>query len=126
MRAKFHDFAVIVGGGVDEDGLWLGGAESFVEIGVVEGWVEMKFCGVAVEEGTVGFGDGYDLDVGAIEGVGEEAVGVAVDQAGDDYAEGWFVVCGVEGDCEYEGEYDLRGLAKKSGWHADEPRKTKG
>jgi len=30
MRTEFHDFAVIVGRGVDEGGLWLGGAESFV------------------------------------------------------------------------------------------------
>jgi len=93
---------------------------------MVEGWVEMEFCGVVIEESTVRFGDGYDLDFWTIEGMGEEAVGVTVDQTGDDYAERWFGVCGVQGDCGYEGKYDLCGLAKKSGWHADELRKTKG
>lgn len=83
MRAKFDDFAVIVGGGIAEDGLRMSGAESFVEIGVVERWVEMEFCGVVIEERAVGFGDGDDLDVGAIEGVREETVGVAVDEASD-------------------------------------------
>jgi hypothetical protein len=94
MRAKLHDFAVIVGGGVDEDGLRFGGAKSFVEIGVIERQVEMEFCGVLIEESSVGFGDGCDLDVGAISGMGEEAVSVAVDQAGDDDAERRFAVVG--------------------------------
>jgi hypothetical protein len=104
MRAKLHDFAVIVGGGVDEDGLRFGGAKSFVEIGVIERQVEMEFCGVLIEESAVGFGDGYDLDVGAISGMGEEAVSVAVDQAGDDYAERRFGVGGGSEGGEDEGE----------------------
>jgi len=68
--------------------------KSFVEIGVIERQVEMEFCGVLIEESAVRFGDGYDLNVGAIPGMGEEAVSVAVDQAGDDYPERWFGVGG--------------------------------
>jgi hypothetical protein len=56
-----------------------------------------------IEERAVGFGDCHDLDVGTIDGVGEEAVSVAVDQAGDGYTEGRFGV-GGEGDREEESE----------------------
>src|SRR6267154_3602919 len=94
VRAKFYYFAVVVGGGVDEDSLRFGGAKSFVEIGVIERQVEMEFCRVLIEESAVGFGDGYDLDVGAISGMGEEAFSMAVDQAGDDDAERRFAVVG--------------------------------
>jgi 7-keto-8-aminopelargonate synthetase-like enzyme len=94
VRAKFYYFAVIVSAGVDEDGLRFGGAKSFVEIGVIERQVEMEFCGVLIEESAVRFGDGYDLNVGAIPEMGEEAVSVTVDQAGDDYAERRFGVGG--------------------------------
>jgi phage-related protein len=47
-----------------------------------------------IEESAVRFGDGYDLNVGAIPEMGEEAVSVTVDQAGDDYAERRFGVGG--------------------------------
>jgi hypothetical protein len=103
MRAEFDDFAVIVSRGVAEDGLRVSRAEGFVEIGVVEGWVEVEFCGVVIEERAVRFGDGDDLRVGAVEGVGEEAVGVAVDEAGDCDAEGRFAV-GAEDEGEEECE----------------------
>jgi hypothetical protein len=104
MRAEFHDFAVIVGGGVGEDGLRFGSAKSFIEIGVIEGWVEMKFCSVSIEENPVGFRNGYDLDFGAIQGMGEEAFGVAVNQARDGYAKRRFGVIRGYDDGECEGE----------------------
>ena len=106
MGAKFNDVAVIVSGSVDEDGLWLCGAQSFVEIGVIERRIEMEFCGIAIEDSAIRFSDGDDLDVGAIEGVREEPVGVAVNQAGDDYAERRFGVSGGERDDEQKCDCD--------------------
>ena len=118
MGAEFNDFAVIVSGSVDEDGLWLCGAESFIEIGVIERGIEMEFCGVAIEDGAVGFSDGDDLDVGAIKRVREEAVSVAVNQAGDDDPERRFGVNGRERDGEQKCDCDLCAVTKQSGWHA--------
>ena len=81
-RAEFDDPAVIEGRSVNEDGLRPHGAENFVEIGVVERWLEMELRGVLIEKGAVSFGDGNDLDIRAVEGVGEESLGVAVYEAG--------------------------------------------
>ena len=61
----------------------------------------MEFGCVAIEEGAVGLGDGDDLDFRAIEGMGEEAVGVAVHESGDGYAE-WRL--GVERRRRHGGE----------------------
>ena len=121
MGAKFDHFAVIVGGSVGEDGLRLGDAESFVEIKVIERRVEMEFGCVAIEEGAVGFGDGDDLDFRPVEGMGEEAVGVAVHESGDGYAEWMLGVDGESGGIERGGEEkrksELCGETKESGWH---------
>ncbi len=66
----------------------------------------MKFCGVAIEDGAIGFSDGDDLDFWAIERMGEEAVGMAVNEAGDDDAEGRLGVSGREHDGEQERDCD--------------------
>jgi len=109
---------MIVRGSVDEDGLRFCDAESFVEIGVIQRGIEMKFCGVAIEDRAVWFSDGDDLDFWAIERVGEEAVGVSVNESGDDYAEGRLGVSGREHDGEQKCDCDKCAVAKESGWHA--------
>ena len=80
--ADFDGMHVVVRIGVDEDGLRLRRSEKLVEIGVVELWIEMKFCGVAIEDRFVGLGDADEFDVMAILDVIEEAVSVAVSEAG--------------------------------------------
>ncbi len=85
--ADFDGADVIVRVGIDEDGLRLGGGEEFVEIGVVELGIEIKFCGVAIEDRFVGLGDADEFDIVAIFDVIEEAVGVAVGEAGHGDAE---------------------------------------
>src|ERR1700747_3441401 len=50
-RTGFDDFAMVDGRGVAEDGLRVGGAQEFVEVGVIQGCVEFVFGGVAIEEG---------------------------------------------------------------------------
>jgi len=85
--AEFNHFAVIESGCVGEERLRASGAEKFVEIGVVQGRVEMELRGVSIEERAIRFGDGDDLNVGAMQGGGKEAVGVAVNKARDGDAE---------------------------------------
>lgn len=85
--AEFNNFAVIVGGGVDEDRLRVRGAKKFVKIGVVESRIEMKLRCVLIEKSALGFGDGNDLDVGAVERVGEKSLGMAVNESGNGDAE---------------------------------------
>ncbi len=95
--AEFNNFAVILGGGVDEDSLRVRGAKKFIKIGVIERRVEVKLRSVLIEESAVGFGDGDDFDVGAVERVGEKSLGVAVNEAGNGDAEGRLGVGG--GNC---------------------------
>ena len=118
MGAKFDHSAVIVGGSVGENGLRLGDAENSFEVGMVEIGIEMEFGGVATEESAVGFGDGDDLDFRAVEGMGEEAVGVAVNQARDDDAERGLGVGGRRWGDEEQSDCDWCGEAKQICWHA--------
>jgi hypothetical protein len=78
---------VIIRVGVDEDSLRMDGVEHFVEVGVIEASVEMKICGVAVEECAVGFGDANDFNVVAIFDTLKESIGVAVGHADDSDAQ---------------------------------------
>ena len=78
----------------------------------------MEFGGVAIEQGAVGFGDGDDLDFRAVEGMGEEAVGVAVNQARDDDAERGLGVGARECGDEEESDCDYCGATNEICWHA--------
>ncbi len=69
-----------------------------------------------IEERAVWFGDGDDLNVRAVEGVGEEAVGVAVNESGDGDAERWLGV-GEKGRGEQKRECELCGEAEETQWH---------
>ena len=48
-RTGFDDFAMVESRGVAEDGLRVGAAQEFVEVGVIQGCVEFVFGGVAIE-----------------------------------------------------------------------------
>jgi hypothetical protein len=99
VGAKFDDFAVIVSGSVDEDSLWVSSAKEFVKVRVIERRIKMEFRGVLIEERVVGLGDSDDLDVGAVEGVGEESLRVAVNEPGNGDTERRFGVGGVKCVC---------------------------
>ena len=47
----------------------------------------MKLRCVLIEKSALGFGDGNDLDVGAVERVGEKSLGMAVNESGNGDAE---------------------------------------
>jgi hypothetical protein len=82
FRTDFDRADVVVRVGVDENGLRLCDGEEFVEIGVIKLGIEIKFCGVAIEDGFVGLGDADEFNVVAVFDVREEAVGVPVGEAG--------------------------------------------
>ncbi len=101
LGADFDGAAVAAPVGVAEDGLRVGAGEEFGELGVVELGAEIKFCGLAVEDFAVGFGDAEEFDVVAVFDAGEEAVGMAVGQAGHyDFERGGGGGLRAGGDCE--------------------------
>ena len=82
LRADFYGLAMAVRVGVDEDGLRMGASYEFVEISVIESGRKIVIFRIAVEEGSVGLGNGDEFDVVAILDVLKEAGGVTVSQAG--------------------------------------------
>jgi len=123
--AEFSNFSVIVGGGVNEDRLRVRGAKKFVKIGVVEGRIQVKLRCVSIEKSAVGFGDGNDLDVGAVERVGEKSLGMAVNEAGNGDAERRLGVGG--GNClsRNQRQTDNQGYGKQQTRHRSSGKNRK-
>ena len=55
----FDNAAVVLDGGVDEDGVWVLRGEHVLEVGIEERGCEVVLSGVLLGEGSVGFDDGY-------------------------------------------------------------------
>ena len=82
------DAAVVLDGGVDEDGVGVELCEHLLGIGEEEGGSEVEALGILVGEGGVGLDDGDELGVGVVgEGV-QKAGDVAVYKADDGDTDG--------------------------------------
>lgn len=97
----FDDFAMVLDGGVDEDGVGVLGVEHAVGIGVEQLGIEVVFGGVAPGEGGIGLDDGDELGAGVIGESAKEALHMAVDEADDGDADGG---SGGDGGSEGDGE----------------------
>ena len=90
------DSAVVLDGGVDEDGIGVLGGEHVLEVGIEEGLREVVMRCVLLGESSVGFDYSYELGVRIFGECGQKAFYVSVDEADNGYSDGFVRCCGAK------------------------------